>query len=214
MKRMTTHITGSILVAAAALSAVVRPAESMAQRDSGRNGRINAPKGNRKFGVIDGGGVYKWTGIVRDVRIERINGNTTLDLSGLQATNITLGEIDGACGVLLNATGSVTINGKIDGRSWVAIKAGGDILINGKIDGRLRVRLKAGGNIRVAEKLDGGPCTMLVVSAEGDLEIADQVNGKTVFKEDEIENPFDMQTFPFDTNCESDAAGYPKPKLP
>jgi hypothetical protein len=214
MNSMTTRITGSILVATAALAAVVSPTESLAQRESGPPGRINAPKGNRKFGVIDGGGVYKWTGVVRDVWIERINGNTTLDLSGLQAANITIGEIDGACGVLLNATGNVTINGKIDGRSWVACNAGGDILINGKIDGRSRVRLKAGGNIRVAQKLDGGPCTILVASAEGNLDIADQFNGKSVFVEDEIQNPFDMRAFPFDKVCDSDAQDYPKPKLP
>ncbi len=181
-----------------------------------RTNKINAPNGDRKYSDFNGGGVYRWSGVVRNVTFGNLNGNTTLDLSKLKAANITIGEIDGASAVLLNATQDVTITGKIDGRSWVAVQAGGKITIKGKIDGRSRVCLKAEGDITVEQKLDGGPCTLLVVGSKSNINLQDKVDGKAVFQEQDVDemHPLDLNKFPYDKVCDSDAKDYPRPPKP
>jgi hypothetical protein len=179
-----------------------------------RNQIFQNPAGDLHFGKIDGGGVYRFSGVARNVTIEEINGRTTVDMWSLSAESITIGLLDGASCVRFKVSGDFTITKKVDGRSWLAGKAGRNITIGDKVDGRSRAKLKAGGTLQIGDKVDGGPCTAVLYQAS--QTVIPHINGgsrvdQRAISDDEVCN---LRTYPFDFRCTIDDSNYPTPPMP
>ena len=181
-----------------------------------RNQEYRNAAGDLHFGKIDGGGVYRFTGVARNVTIEEINGRTTVDMCGLKAENITIGVLNGASCVRFKVKRDFTISKEVNGRSWLAGEAGRNITIGDQIDGRSRAKLKAGGTLRIGNKIDGGPCTAVLYEATES--IIPHINGRCKVDRRAIaeKDVCNLQTYPFDFRClpPDDVADYPTPPLP
>lgn len=116
---------------------------------------LDDPNGTYEIKELNGGNTIKLTGRIGTLKVGLVDGASTLDASGLNATTIEFYD-------------------KIDGRSTVRLK-GGQASFRAKIDGKSQVTICCD-DVDFRDKIDGGSDTFVRVDAKRSLKFK-ELNG-------------------------------------